>query len=63
MEKHKQIHWDDILRYLKGTIGICVAYKRGQNLNIISYSNVDLACSHFDRRPTARYCTLLEKIS
>ena len=62
MENPKQIHWDAIsrvLKYLKGTIGMGVLYKKGSNWDIISYSDADWARSKSDRRSTCGYCTFV----
>ncbi|KAF5472406.1 hypothetical protein F2P56_009126 [Juglans regia] len=48
-----------ILRYLKSSPGNGILFKKGGNLNIEGYTNVDWAGSIEDRRSTSGYFTLV----
>lgn len=62
MQNPKQIHREAacrILKYLKQTVGIEVLYKKGKNLDVVSYSDADWAGSKADRKSTSGYCTFI----
>ena len=48
-----------ILRYLKGTTGLGITYKRTGKLDLILYTDSDYAGSRVDFRSTTGYCTIL----
>ena len=48
-----------ILRYLKGTSGLGITYKRTYKLNLILYTDSYYAGSRVDHRSTTGYCTFL----
>ena len=48
-----------MLRYLKGTIGLGVLYKKGSRLDIIGYSDADWVGSNKDRRSTSGHCVFI----
>ena len=48
-----------ILRYLKGTIGLGLIFKKKSKLDLIIYTDSDYDGSLVDRKSTTRYCTLL----
>ena len=49
-----------ILRYLKGTLGKGILFKKHHHLNIEVYTDFDCACSTTNRRPTFGYCYFVE---
>ncbi|XP_070029663.1 secreted RxLR effector protein 161-like [Nicotiana sylvestris] len=42
-----------ILRYLKGTIDLCLWYPKGSNFNLVGYADVDYAGFLVDRKSTS----------
>ena len=48
-----------VLRYLKGTVGLGIAFRKTSNINIRMYTDSDFAGSLVDRRSTTGYCTFL----
>ena len=48
-----------ILRYLKGTSGPGITYRRTGKLDLILYTDSYFASSHVDYRSTTGYCTIL----
>jgi len=48
-----------ILRYLKGTLGKGLYFKKRDQLQIKGHTNVDWAGSVVDRRSTSRYCSFV----
>ena len=62
MHSPGQEHFDaayKILRYLKGTPGKGLMFRKQDNLQIEVYTNADWAGSSTDRRSTSGYCTFL----
>nr|KYP49028.1 hypothetical protein KK1_029231 [Cajanus cajan] len=57
-ETHLQVA-HRILRYLKGTLGRGILFKRNSNVKLEAYTNVDYAGSIVDRRSITGYCTFL----
>ena len=51
-----------VLRYLKGTVGLGIAFRKTGNINIRMYTDSDFARSLVDRRSTTGYCTFFEEI-
>ena len=47
-----------ILRYLKGTSGLGITYKKTGKLDLILYTDSDFASSRMDYRSTTGYCTI-----
>ncbi|EXB92388.1 hypothetical protein L484_021372 [Morus notabilis] len=57
-----QVHFDAayrILRYLKGTLGKGLMFRRQNDLQIEVYTDADWAGSPTDRRSTSGYCTFI----
>ena len=48
-----------VLRYLKGTIGFGLTYRKVGKIDLILYTNSDFAGSRVDYRSTMGYCTFL----
>ena len=48
-----------MLRYLKGTTGLSLDFKRRGTLSLNAYTDSDFAGSLTNRRPTTGYCTFL----
>ena len=48
-----------VLRYLKGTLGLDITFKRTCKINLILYTNSDFAGSRLNYRSTTGYCTVL----
>ena len=48
-----------ILRYLKGSLGKRVLYRKNGHLNLIAYTNADCAGDRDDRKSTSGYFTLV----
>lgn len=48
-----------ILRYIKGTLGYGVMYKKGDECKLVGYCNADYAGDHDTRRSTTRYVFML----
>ncbi|XP_070008092.1 uncharacterized mitochondrial protein AtMg00810-like [Nicotiana sylvestris] len=44
---------EKILRYLKGTIDLCLWYPKGSNFNLVGYADADYACFLVDRKSTS----------
>ncbi|XP_070046977.1 secreted RxLR effector protein 161-like [Nicotiana tomentosiformis] len=42
-----------ILRYLKGTIDLCLLYPKGSNFNLVGYADADYASFLVDRKSTS----------
>ena len=62
MHSPGQEHFDAayrIPRYLKGTLGKGLMFRKQDNLQIEVYSNADWAGSSIDRRSTSNYCTFI----
>ena len=47
-----------ILRYLKGTSGLGITYRRTSKLDLILYTDSDFSGSCIDYRSTTGYCTI-----
>ena len=47
-----------ILRYLKGTLGLSITYKKIGKLDLILYTDSDFTGSRVDYRSTTGYCTI-----
>ena len=63
MHSPGQEHFDiacRILRYLKGTPGKGLMFRKQDNIQIEVYTNADWAISSTDRRSTSGYCTIIE---
>ena len=48
-----------ILRYLKGTCGLVITYRRTGKLDLILYTDSDFAGSRVDYRKATGYCTIV----
>lgn len=48
-----------VLRYLKGTTGLGITYRKTGKLDLILYTDSDFAGSRVDYRSTSGYCTIL----
>ena len=48
-----------ILRYLKGTAGLGITYRKTGKLDLVMYTDSDFAGSRVDYRSTTGYCTFL----
>ena len=48
-----------VLRYLKGTVGLGITFRKQGNLNLLIYTDSDFAGGLLDRRSTTGYCTFL----
>ena len=48
-----------VLRYLKGTVGLGITFKKTGTLGLLIYTDSDFGSSLLDRRSTTGYCTFL----
>ena len=48
-----------VLRYLKGTIGLGITFKKTGNLDVLVYTDSDFGSCLLNRRSTTGYCTFL----
>ena len=48
-----------VLRYLKGTVGLGITFRKQGNLDLLIHTDSDLAGCLLDRRSTTGYCTSL----
>ena len=48
-----------VLRYLKGTVGLGLTFKKSGKLDLLIYTDSDFGGSLIDRRSTTGYCTML----
>ena len=48
-----------VLRYLKGTLGLGITFKKTGKMDLILYTDSDFAGSRLDYRSTTGYCTIL----
>ena len=48
-----------VLRYLKGTVGLGLTFKKSGKLDLLIYTDSDFGGSLIDRRSTTEYCTML----
>ena len=62
MHSPQQHHFEAVfrvLRYLKGTVGLGITFKKQGNLNLLIYTDSDFGGSLIDRKSTTGYCTFL----
>jgi hypothetical protein len=56
--RHMEVIYQ-ILRYLKGTPGKGLRFRKNQHLNLEGYCDVDWASSRGDQRSTSRHCVFV----
>ncbi|XP_031493245.1 uncharacterized protein LOC116259523 [Nymphaea colorata] len=62
MEKLRKVHWDAalmVLKYLKSSPGKGLFFKKGESLEVATYSDADYAGSVDDRRSTTGFCVFV----